>query len=640
MMIPAIAANDKRVQHLHLEQGSQEWHEYRSKHYGASELKAALGIDPHMSRYDLMAFKKFGIKKGHSDYVQNNVLQFGHDVEVICRDIFSEHEGVMLEQAVYSYGMLSASVDGIDDLETVVLECKQANKELYEDVRAGKCPDIHYPQCQQVLLVTGCPRLIFAVTGGTVETTEYVEVKPDEKYWKFILMTWEIFHDELQDFKLREEKEVHEVVERGTLPAIILNVEGKMLSNNLDVFMVKAKEFVGEFNLTPKDDAEFAQAESDLKVLKKTREELKSAKENAMNQTGSIMDAIKIIDEADSLFQKAQSALEKAVKAQKESIRADIAEKARTSITLYARGINSDLGGIFTITPQFPDFSEAMKGKKTIKGCQDAVDLMLSECKASILTQSKHIKECFDYFHEAAKGYHTMFHFPQMISAWTTFEAFKTYLDGKLEEIKTQEAIKKAEEERRIEIAKKQAAEEAVRHERLRKEAEERQAAEKARKEKDEAEFKKLKEFRLAKEEKEKEEIERLRSFTDQLKEAAVKEEAEESKKPETEKVELAWDTADEQVNIFSAIKLFVRLSSEIGNNIDESNLIHMVEVILKAKKLHDQYNVMYISAQHADRTNDFRAEMEGAEKKQAEAINLIKALGPSFTLKILDLLY
>ena len=58
---------------------------------------------------------------------------------------------------------------------------------------AGKVPEEHMPQCQQVLMVTGADRLLFTVSDGTRENTHHVWVEPDTDWFDRIRAGWRQF---------------------------------------------------------------------------------------------------------------------------------------------------------------------------------------------------------------------------------------------------------------------------------------------------------------------------------------------------------------------------------------------------------------------------------------------------------------
>ena len=46
---------------IDIEQGSKEWHDFRAKHFTASDAPAMLGVSPYKTRIELLKEKKYGI---------------------------------------------------------------------------------------------------------------------------------------------------------------------------------------------------------------------------------------------------------------------------------------------------------------------------------------------------------------------------------------------------------------------------------------------------------------------------------------------------------------------------------------------------------------------------------------------------
>ena len=84
-----------------LVQGSQEWHEFRSNHFGSSEAAAMLGLSKQLSRNDLLLYKKTGKSKEYSDWVQANILDYGHEVEAMARELLESELGDELYPVVF-----------------------------------------------------------------------------------------------------------------------------------------------------------------------------------------------------------------------------------------------------------------------------------------------------------------------------------------------------------------------------------------------------------------------------------------------------------------------------------------------------------------------------------------------------------
>ena len=92
-----------------LVQGSPEWHAFRLEHFGASEAAAMLGISTKVKRSELLRMKHTGNAKEFSDWVQENILDRGHQVEAMCRPLIAERICEDLYPLTYSNGKLSAS---------------------------------------------------------------------------------------------------------------------------------------------------------------------------------------------------------------------------------------------------------------------------------------------------------------------------------------------------------------------------------------------------------------------------------------------------------------------------------------------------------------------------------------------------
>ena len=73
-----------------LTQGSDEWAAFRLTHHGASEAAAMLGLSKKTTRSELLRIKHTGMPKEFSDWVQKNILDYGHEVEAMARPIIED----------------------------------------------------------------------------------------------------------------------------------------------------------------------------------------------------------------------------------------------------------------------------------------------------------------------------------------------------------------------------------------------------------------------------------------------------------------------------------------------------------------------------------------------------------------------
>src|SRR5579863_1124676 len=108
-----------------LVQGSDEWAQFRLTHFGASEAAAMLGISPKVKRNELLHMKHTGTPKEFSDWVQEHILDPGHEVEALARPIVEIKIGEELYPITCSIGLISASCDGLTMGESIAWEHKQ-----------------------------------------------------------------------------------------------------------------------------------------------------------------------------------------------------------------------------------------------------------------------------------------------------------------------------------------------------------------------------------------------------------------------------------------------------------------------------------------------------------------------------------
>lgn len=359
-------------------QGTPEWHEFRANHFGASEASAMLGISPYQTRTDLLKFKKTGIAPERSP-AQQRVLDNGHEVEPLGRALAQAFIGDDLKPRTFSDGEISCSCDGITIMEDVAWECKQYSKDLLASVRNNVLPDHHQPQVQQIMLVTGAEKVLFTCTGGTEENTAHMWVYPDKAYQQRIVAGWAQFKADLQEYEHVEERVAPVGKAPEALPALHIEVTGMVTASNIDAFKSHAVAVFEGIKTDLDTDEDFADAEKTVKFCKEVRDRLKAAKNHAMSQTGSIDALFRAIDEIDEIAMTKERTLDKLVKARKESIRVELVQKTQKDFDAYVREINGQLGCPFLVA--VAPFSEAIKGKKTITGMEDALNAALANAK-------------------------------------------------------------------------------------------------------------------------------------------------------------------------------------------------------------------------------------------------------------------
>ncbi len=364
-----------------LTQGSPEWQQYRLEKFGASEAAAMLGISSLVKRNELLHMKATGTAQEFSDWVQKNILDYGHEVEALARPLVEQLIGTELYPVTCSDGLLSASCDGLTMAEDVAFEHKQWNQALAEAVAAGELPDEYMPQCQQIMMVTKAGKVIFVVSDGTPERFVWMEVLPDAEWQKRIRAGWAQFEDDLADYQHVEVLPAPVAAAVQDLPALSIRVDGQLtLNHNLVLFGEKLQSFIADIDTNPSDDQAFADAEQAIKVMERAENALGAAEASALGQVSAVDEMVRTVASYKELARKTRLMLEKVVKARKETIRVEIQQAGKDKAAAHIAALNARLGKPYM--PAVPvDFAGVMKGKKTVTSLRDAVDTELARFK-------------------------------------------------------------------------------------------------------------------------------------------------------------------------------------------------------------------------------------------------------------------
>lgn len=201
---------------IHLEQDSQEWHNWRRNIIGGSDAPAVMGIGfltPHQ-----LYLNKLGLYQT----TQTPLMERGKKLEGQARSLCQEMLGTQLEPLCVVHNQRSwqaASLDGIDPKRTFIVEIKTGGEKALERAKNGIIPDYHRCQIQHQLEVTGLEMCIYFFFDGTKGYP--IEVYRDERYINHLVTAEEAFWIDLQDFRapqlIQKDYEVHETETRKRL---------------------------------------------------------------------------------------------------------------------------------------------------------------------------------------------------------------------------------------------------------------------------------------------------------------------------------------------------------------------------------------------------------------------------------------
>lgn len=165
-----------------MEQGSNEWLEWRKQGIGASETAVLLGLDPYGKTPYKLWKEKLGAKAEDSESAPG-LFQRGHETEAMVRATIELETGVDYPPALFEhpeYPFIRASLDGWADKDAAQaaglprgLEVKMVGK----DAMALPIPPHHQVQMQHQMLVTAQDSWLYARHCEGV--TQRVVVKAD-----------------------------------------------------------------------------------------------------------------------------------------------------------------------------------------------------------------------------------------------------------------------------------------------------------------------------------------------------------------------------------------------------------------------------------------------------------------------------
>lgn len=428
-------------------QGSTEWLSLRMTKRPASLISAVMGLSPYNSRTDILKTYATGLPSEVNSFVERFIFAEGHRVEPIAREMIENIIGEDLSPMVYSKGLLSASTDGINFAETIGFECKQWNEKLAELVREGIVPDSHMPQVQQCLLVTDADEWYFTVSDGTEEKTVYTIVKPDQEWFDRIVSAWEQFDKDLENYQIVEHIEKPKADPIKDLPMVNVQVRGELTLCNLDDVRPLFDDFLSKALVDLKTDDDFAQAEAEAKMGRETAKRCKLTAKAVVDQMLSVSEVTRTLEEYASKFDAMALKQEKLVKSQKELIKTEIMGKASIAWVNHKNELNGDVKPVNLVLDD-PNFSGAMKNKRTLASLHDAVDTELANAKIKADAIAREIRLKLTWFNDYVTITKFLFTDLQAIITGNGMEAFQSIVKSRISEY-TIEQEKKADIERK-----------------------------------------------------------------------------------------------------------------------------------------------------------------------------------------------
>lgn len=380
---------------VNLIQGSQEWHDHRAQHLNASDAPSMLGASTNHSRSDLIREIAAGVPREFSDFVQERIIDPGHQFEAQARVVAEGIVGEDLYPVTGVEGKYSASFDGLTLLEDIAWEHKRLNQTLRDAMFDGctgtDLPLMYQVQMEHQAMVSGCERVFFMASEWERVGDEWRLVEerhcwytPNPELRARIVTGWEQLEADVAAFE-PSAPAVAAPTGRAPdqMPALRIEVTGMVTASNLADWKEQAIAVFKGISQELVTDQDFADAEKTVKWCGDIEDQLKGAKQHALSQTESIDLLFRTIDDISEQARATRLALEKLVTKRKEERRTEIGNNARLAVQDHIIAINESLGehGLLMPATLTAEIAAAMKGKRSISSMQEAVDTVATNAK-------------------------------------------------------------------------------------------------------------------------------------------------------------------------------------------------------------------------------------------------------------------
>lgn len=189
-----------------LEQGTQEWLDFRSNRIGASDVAPILGLSPYTTRLGLWKEKMGICPPKHESYA----MKYGKENEVWVRSQMNVLLECNFEPKCFVDEVndwLMCSVDGIDVEKGVIIEIKCANQEDHDLACRKIVPTKYIPQLQTIMYVCDVGKIWYC--SYHKQDLQYFCVPRSYAYLDEMIPKLKDFWESLQNFEKPEITDEH-----------------------------------------------------------------------------------------------------------------------------------------------------------------------------------------------------------------------------------------------------------------------------------------------------------------------------------------------------------------------------------------------------------------------------------------------
>lgn len=443
---------------LNLNQGTPEWKAHRANHFNASDAPAMMACSPNKSRAELVKELASGIERDFSDYVQERVLNKGHEFEKHAVHLAENIVGEPLYPIVAKNGAYGASYDGLTMMEVIGFEHKSLNAALREAMHEG-CTGESLPMAYQVqmehqcMVCTTIEKVLFMASDwdhhGNLIEERHCWYYPNLQLRAQIVTGWGLIEKDVLAYDPSAEA-APEVVGQAPdqLPALRIDVTGMVTASNLEGFKAVALRTIGAIKTTLVTDQDFADAEKTVKWCGNVESSLSAAKQHALSQTESIDRLFRTIDEISEQARSVRLKLEKLVKSEKEARKEQIVMQAQLALDEHITELNRELRANY-LQRVTGVFAPVIKGLKSLDSMDDKVKAELARQITQANSLRDRLKANREHLEHSDGNWMTLF--PDFATVGTkTAEDFEALAALRIDRHKKQEADRLEAERERI----------------------------------------------------------------------------------------------------------------------------------------------------------------------------------------------
>jgi predicted phage-related endonuclease len=373
---------------LNLIQGSPEWHEHRSNQniLNASDAPAMMDCSEYVTYDELLHIYATGERPPENPAMEH-IFAKGHHFEALCRPLAESILGEELWPLTGVNGELSASFDGVTDALKDTFEHKMLNKKLRAVTCIEELPLQYKVQMEVQFMVSGAKKCLFMASDWDKDDNFLEKIQftyhADEILQERIKKAWELFKLNIKNYAPKEVKKVAMAEAIIGLPSLFVTAKGEVTTSNMPQFGQATSVFLAKINTNLVSDDDFATAKAIAATCRDTFDKLALTQEGMLAQTVTLGDAMRQIDDWKQQYRAKALELENMVKFETARRRAEIEQEHKSLFASYKSEQQKKLT-LVRIPEIDLKLTQAMNGKKSIKGWQDAASAALRAAKSEL----------------------------------------------------------------------------------------------------------------------------------------------------------------------------------------------------------------------------------------------------------------